>query len=331
MRRAIAPFAAYFVAICVALSAAAASNVNATTASAEKAPCAKAPKAAAPVCLPRTEDEVWCVSTRGLGCPDCTPPELCAWQHDCNAGRWNTSSLDAFLAADDATKPTVFWIHGNRLDANYVRSQGISVYHQLTRGVSGAFPIRFVIFSWPADPTKGIVEDARRKAARTNVDGYYLAWLVNQIDTTVPVNFVGHSFGAKIASGALQLLGGGPLAGRMLPEPIEKRAPMEAVLLAAAMPSSSLAIGRSHGEALEAVDQMLAMNNHCDRALKRYPKVECTSALGYTGAYGPLGDNGPKLYQVDVCCAIGKKHGWESFFYTPNLVWQMRPYLGLAP
>jgi hypothetical protein len=327
----IARLAAWCVATCVALTAAAASNPNAVTVRAEKAPCTEAPKSAAPVCLPRTQDEVWCVSTRGLGCPNCEQPQLCVCQHDCEAGRWNTSSLENFLAADDATKPTVIWIHGNRLDANYVRSQGISVYHQLTRGVSGEFPIRFVIFSWPADPTKGLVEDARRKAARTNVDGYYLAWLVTQIDAEVPVNFVGHSFGAKITTGALQLLGGGPLAGRTLPEPIEKRAPMEAVLLAAALPSSSLAIGRQNGEALDAVDKMLAMNNHCDMALKRYPKVECTSALGYTGAFGPLGENGAKLYQTDVCCAIGKSHGWESYFYSPNLVWQMRPYLGLAP
>jgi hypothetical protein len=106
---------------------------------------------------------------------------------------------------------------------------------------------------------------------------------------------------------------------------------MEVVLLAAAEPSSSLAIGRQHGEALNAVDKMLAMNNHCDMALKRYPKVECTSALGYTGAYGPLGDNGAKLYQIDVCCNMGKSHGWEGYFYNSSLVWQMRPYLGLAP
>src|SRR5690606_12858955 len=119
------------------------------------------------------------------------------------------------------------------------------------------FPIRFVIFSWPAEPTRGIAEDARRKAARTNVDGYYLAWLVNRIEPDVPVSFVGHSFGAKITTGALQLLGGGPLAGRTLPEKVQQRSSMRAVLLAAAMPSSALAIGRQHGEALEAVDAML--------------------------------------------------------------------------
>jgi hypothetical protein len=328
---AIAQLFACIAACCFALTASAASNPNAVTVRVDKAPCDKVPCKEAPVCLPRTEDEVWCVSTRGLGCPDCeATPTLGVLQHDCDACRWNSSTLDDFLAADNPTKPTVFWIHGNRLDAGYVRSQGLTVYHQLTRGVSGEYPIRFVILSWPADPTPGILEDARRKAVRTNTDGYYLAWLVNQMDRNVPVNFVGHSFGARIATGALHLLGGGVLAGRSLKDPVIKRAPMEAVLLAAAVDNNWLAIGRPHGDALEVADTMLAMNNHCDMALKRYPKINCTQALGYTGAYGPLGDNGAKLRQIDVCCTIGKSHGWENYFYTPSLVWQMRPYLGLA-
>ncbi len=306
----------------------AASNPTITAAKVEKAPCDKPP----PVCLPRTQDEIWCVSTRGLGCPDCkSAPQLGVWRHDCDACRWNSSTLAEFLASSDPAIPTVFWIHGNRLDAGYVRSQGLSIYHQLTRGVSGEFPIRFVIFSWPADPTKGLLEDARRKAARTNTDGYYLAWLVNQIDPKVPVSFIGHSFGARIATGALHLLGDGVLTGRSLPEPAKERDSLQAVLLAAAVDNDWLAMGRPHGEALDAADEMLAFNNHCDMALKRYPKINCTQALGYTGAYGPLGDNGSKLRQLDVCCTIGKSHGWESYFFTPSLVWQMRPYAGLAP
>lgn len=326
---------AYWLLLLAAGTATAASNPNAVTVrpaatektGAEKATCF--PPAAD--CVPRTEDEVWCISTRCLGCPDCnTAPNLGVCQFDCHAGQWNQSSLADFLANSDAGKPTVFWVHGNRLEDSYVRSQGLNVYHQLTQGVSGALPIRFVIFSWPADITPGLVEDARRKAGRTNVDGYYLAWLVSQIDPHVTVDFVGHSFGARIVSGSLHLLGGGNLMGRSLPKPAEKRAPMKAVLLAAAFDSDWLAIGRPHSEALSAVDRMLAMNNHCDRALKRYPKLFCTSALGYTGAYGPLGDDGSKLFQGDNCCLIGKSHDWESYFYTPNLVWQMRPYLGLS-
>src|SRR5262249_21708807 len=145
--------------------------------------------------------------------------------------------------------------------------------------------------------------DAREKAARTNADGYYLAWLVNAIDPSVPVNFIGYSFGARITTGALQLLGGGTLCGWSLPKPIHPRAPMQAIIIAAAVNNDWLAIGRPHSQALPTVDRMLALNNYCDRALKHYAAIDPCSqpqSLGYTGAVGPLGENAYKLKQMNM-------------------------------
>lgn len=286
-------------------------------------------------CQPRLHDEVWLVSDRSLGCPDAvaSQPQLETWQFDLNAHNWNASSQDAFLAASDPTKPTVFWVHGNWKDAGTAREEGLEVYQQLTRGVSADRPIRFVIFSWPSTRTHGLREDARRKYYRTNFDSYYLASLVNQIDPKVPVDIVGFSFGAKVVIGALHLLGGGTLAGHALPQPLVARAPIQAVPICAAVNSDALAIGRSNGQALPAVSRMLALNNGCDRALKHYAAVDpCNrpQALGYTGAVGPLGDNASKLRQVDLCCAVGKEHYWGAYFYNPSIVARMRPYLGLA-
>jgi hypothetical protein len=287
-----------------------------------------------PVCQPRLHDEVWVVSSRSLGCPDneAGPPQLETWQLDLSNHTWNASSQDAFLAGSDPAKPTVVWVHGNWKDAGTAREEGLEVYQQLTGGVSD-HPIRFVIFSWPANRTRGLREDARRKYYRTNSDSYYLAWLVSQIDPKVPVNFVGFSFGAKVVTGALHVLGGGTLAGHALPQPLVARAPMQAVPICAAVNNYALAIDGSNGKALPAVYRMLALNNGCDRALKHYPAVDpCNrpQALGYTGAVGPLGENANKLRQVDLCCAVGKEHYWGSYFYNPSIVARMRPYLGLA-
>src|SRR5262249_13020682 len=146
-------------------------------------------------------------------------------------------------------------------------------------------------------------------------------------------DFIGYSFGARIVTGSLHVLGGGALMGRALPEPAEPRAPMQAVLIAAAVNNNWLAIGRPHGEALFAVDRMLALNNGCDRALKHYAAIDpCgrPEALGYTGAVGPLGDNGRKLREYNMCCVVGKQHDWENYFYNPGVVAKMRPYVGLA-
>ncbi|HEY2882789.1 MAG TPA: hypothetical protein VGJ15_10155 [Pirellulales bacterium] len=286
-------------------------------------------------CVPRTSDAVWLVSSRCLGCPDMQslPPRLEVWKYDLDRKQWNQSSLEIFLAAQNPEKTTIVWVHGNQTDMDKSRWQGLGVYHQLTNCVSGERAINFVIFSWPATRSGGLREDAREKAARTNSDGFYLAWLVNQIDHGVKVNFVGFSFGARIVTGALHLLGGGMLCGRALPQPIEPRAPMQAVLLAAAVNNNWLAVGRPHGQALFAVDRMLALNNGCDRALKHYRALDpCTKpeALGYTGAVGPLGPNRDKLRQTNLCCVIGKEHNWENYFYTPSVVARMRSYLGLV-
>src|SRR5262245_35556147 len=85
----------------------------ATDAHATSTPCVQAPTA----CAPRTKDEVWLISTRGLCCPDveASPPNFQVWQYDRESHQWDASSLDAFLAAQTPEMPTVFWIHGNRI------------------------------------------------------------------------------------------------------------------------------------------------------------------------------------------------------------------------
>ncbi|HTQ40812.1 MAG TPA: hypothetical protein VMJ32_17455 [Pirellulales bacterium] len=302
------------------------------------APCGTTSSACgheAPVCLPRTQDEVWLVSSRCLGCPndEANPPQFQVWQYDLNAHQWNSSTQAAFLASNRPALPTVFWVHGNRKYADEAREDGMEVYDQLTTGVSGDRPIRFVIYSWPAVPVRGLREDAREKAIRTNADGYYLAALVNQIDPHVSVDLIGYSFGARIVTGALHILGGGDICGWSLPHPIKRLAPLQAVLVAPAVNNDWLAIGHAHGKALVAVDRMLSLNNYCDRALKHYAAIDpCTKpvALGYTGAVGYLGENGSKLRQFNMCCAVGKQHYWGNYFYNPGIVAMIRPYVGLG-
>ncbi len=43
------------------------------------------------VCVPRTSDEVWLVSSRSLGCPDCEvdTPQLEVWRFDCKTQSWD--------------------------------------------------------------------------------------------------------------------------------------------------------------------------------------------------------------------------------------------------
>ena len=142
---------------------------------------------------------------------------------------------------------------------------------------------------------------------------------------------MGYSFGARVTTGALHLLGGGEMFGMRLalPNPAPKRT-VRVVLLAAAEDCYTLWPGQANGNALSVIDQMLMLNNGCDQALKLYPHLDkcCPAdALGYVG----LGGNHPNVAQFDVCCMVGKKHDWRLYFCNECLVAMMRPYLFLEP
>ena len=148
----------------------------------------------------REHDQIWLISTRGLGCPNGTEPALQVWLYD-GAGGWTASSVQAFLATDNSTVPTDFYVHGNLETVDTAAERGLAVYGRLAAQPPASQPMRFVIWSWPTDPGKHFLRLARMHAHRADVDAYYLAWLVNRIDHRVPVGLVGYSFAPASSRG----------------------------------------------------------------------------------------------------------------------------------
>jgi hypothetical protein len=276
--------------------------------------------AACPGCY-RAFDEIWVISTRGLGgCGHIPAPPKFFVQRRTIEGAWVVSSIDEFLAADNPPTPIGFAMHGNRVNSSDAIRQGMMAYRQFTAGVPASQPVRFVIWSWPSDRIHGILKDIRAKAARTNTDGKYLAWTLYQLDPQTPVSLIGFSYGARIASGALHILAGGSLDGFALAPATKPRTPVRAVLTAAALHNYWLAQGRYHGRALEVVDSMLLINNSCDMALKRYrflDRSRTAAALGYTGPAG-WSPHYAKIRIVDACRDVGKMHSWDSYLTSPR-------------
>ncbi len=168
------------------------------------------------------------------------------------------SDLAELVATDDPDVISVVFLHGNRIPSCEAFTKGWSAYRQLVR-CADERPVRFVIWSWPSEKVGGPVEDARVKAARTNTHGYYLAWFVDQLNPAVPVALWGHSFGARIATGALHLLGDGTLAGRTLADRVSNSPrTMRAALLAAAVDRDWLLPGHCHGQAIVATRRLVA-------------------------------------------------------------------------
>jgi hypothetical protein len=269
------------------------------------------------VTLPRPCNSIWLVSTRAFPCgdPRLHVNELSYHVLDEN-NEWQPSSLAAFLATDDPAITTIFWAHGNRSTRQQAVSEGMGTYRRIARCSTCDTPMRFVIFSWPADRTGSQLEDIRIKAQRTDPNGYYLAWLVDQVSSDVPVSLIGYSYGARIAAAALHLLGGGTINCWALTDRVHpNRPPLHVVLVAAAFDNHWLIPGHHYGNALSQVAHMTIIYNPCDRVLKRYRFVYCrrskAQALGYTGFAG-LGCLSPidraKICQINSSPYMGKSH-----------------------
>ncbi|MGC4002549.1 MAG: hypothetical protein QM811_05150 [Pirellulales bacterium] len=175
-------------------------------------------------------------------------------------------------------------------------------------------------------------DDVRVKAVRTSSESVYLAWLISQLPAQTPVTILGHSFGARIGTGALHLLGGGRLNNYALPVSTTPRTPARAIFTAAALHNNWLLPHAQHGCALDAVSSAVFLNNSCDPALKHYRLVDCTkpNAAGYRGALVDAGRR-HKVRQLDACPCNGKTHDAEPYFYAGSLLAEMRRMVAVAP
>jgi hypothetical protein len=281
----------------------------------------------------RTQDEILLVDVRSLG--GCCTPELLAERvriqsyamtDDSGRRRWQRSDVEAIRAADPSIATMIF-AHGNRVSPGDACREGLAVYRRIVRQSTSATPIRFVIFSWPSSQISGPLKDVRAKAARTQPAGLQLAWLVDQMPADTPVSLFGFSFGARIVTGALHVLGGGTLNGRTLTERLSPdRAPVHAVLLVAALHADWLAPGHYHGRAMSQVDQMLLLNSRQDRAMQHYhfvTKHGRPQALGLCGPNRIDADGASKITERDLGRYVGSEHNLFCYVSAPGVTSQL--------
>jgi hypothetical protein len=260
------------------------------------------------------------VSTRHLGCGCATvqPPAFQLWRYENR--QWLPATIAEFYASDSADLVTAFYVHGNRIDHWRALQDGLNVYFQMVGKYDNERPVRFVVWSWASSQIKGQLKDVRAKAARTNVEGYYLARLLEGIQPDVQVGLIGYSFGARIITGGLHLLGGGSLAGRRVPA--GPRPQLRVALWAAALHNNWLLPGHYHGQALDMADRWLITYNCCDPVLSRYRMLEkCGDpvALGYSGLYGRnrlTADQQSRVELMNVTGLVGGTHDMSAYLYS---------------
>jgi hypothetical protein len=284
--------------------------------------------------LPAATDagELWLVSTRGVCPSQCTDlAALDVWKLGSDQC-WAPASVEEFLSTADPAVPITVFLHGNRADLARSVEMGWPVWSRLSSQAADR-PFRLVIWSWPSDRIRGLRRDAEVKVWRSGEEAFLLARFLNRLRGDARLNLFGYSLGARIATGALELLAGGQISGRLLadrnPSP---RTPMRAMLVAAAEDTDSLAPSECHGLALGALERALVAFNPCDRALRLYPRISCgAAAMGYSGPSCPaaLGDCA-KIEAANVSCWVGGEHNWENYFASPEVQARLAWYAFLA-
>ena len=279
--------------------------------------------------------QVWLVSTRGAahcGDLDDAAVAVCYWRLNDDGG-WASANARDFHAGDGAAAPTVVFVPGNRTDADDAVDKGWFVYQTICSQSAGR-AFRYVIWSWPADRVyRRHRDDARLKAEYADAESYYMAAWLQGFRPGAKVSLVGHSFGPRVITGALQLLAGGEVAGRALPNDslagwtAGRRNPIRAVLLAAAADADCLAPGRCHDRGLSVLDQALVTCNGCDSVLRWYPRLGGRGGPEAMGYVGPCGiDDAAKLAVVDVSATVGKTHDYRCYCTASNVCSQWAHY-----
>lgn len=282
---------------------------------------------------------VWLISTRRA--PRCGRVEQGVQQIDYRRlqadRRWLTLDEESFLGDVDRALPTTVFVHGNDTGRRAATDDGWRLLQRMKQDAAGP-PFRFVVWSWPSDRLHTRRRpDAQAKASGSDVQSYYLARCLERMghaDPKAEVSLVGYSFGARVIAGALHMLGGGEVAGRKLPGPIDaKSTPIHrAVLVAAAMDADWLFEGHRNGLALAQVRRMLVTQNRCDRALKWYPLLYRRGGPHALGHVGPAGcgrlDN---VELLDVTCSVGRTHNWARYLAAPGLRRRLASYTFLQP
>ena len=234
--------------------------------------------------------------------------------------------------------PTVFFVHGNQMTRGDAKSEGLALYRKLVNYGSGEQRIRFVIFSWPSAKVGGLLNDVRVKAQRTGPAGCQLAWLLDQMPAETPVSLVGFSFGARVITGGLHILGGGSVCnGMALDERVHPdRAPMNAVLIAAAVHAHWLGEGQYHGLAMTQVEpnvpaQQLpgsgdAVLSSLDDRIAAGPQ-----ALGSAGPTRIDSEYAAKIHKRDVSRYAGSRARFVPVPVRAGAVGQVWEYAVSAP
>lgn len=274
------------------------------------------------------DDRILLISTRAIGTRcDATAMASGLRCEERVGGQWRRLEWSDVLiqfAADPV--PTVIYVHGNRVASGEDKSHGLEFYRWLAARKNSEAPLRYVIWSWPSTQIPGRLKDYEVKAARTRPCGWQLAWAIDQMPAETPLSLVGYSYGARVATGALHVLGGGRLGNLQLTERAHAERPgLRVALVAAAVDAVWLRPEGYHGRAVSQCESLVLVNNTLDPAMRFYhlsPEGRHTAALGYAGVPGraSLGELAGRIHSFDMTEAVGRHHALSVYLSSSSML-----------
>lgn len=278
----------------------------------------------------RALDQVWMVSSRRLGSKNCGIESLDVRQRIGNA--WHASSTSGFFAPepDGIQRPIVIFIHGNRWSLDKAILRGMQTYQQTIMPWKEAPPMRFVVWTWPADQVAGPIRDVRIKADRADEHAFHLARFLQHVDPQTPVSILGFSFGGRVALGAMQLIGGGPLDGCCLPPAAHPISPINLTLAVPAIRNDCLT--STHRNAYSQINHLDLVYNSRDAYLNLYRFTRFDNrmpAMGYTGIRGlnRLPDYESRVHQFNAARFVGVQHDYLEYITDHRIEASLRKHL----
>lgn len=280
----------------------------------------------------RPGDSVWEVSTRHLdGASQFGAPLKIS---KVIGTSFCPSTLDEFLADPvSLTAPqTVVYVHGNWMEWSNARERGLYVYQLLAAQNCG--PIRLILFSWPSQRDGRPGPDVREKAALAHIESFYLADFLKNVPNDRPIGMMGFSFGGAVICGTLQLLAGGTLDCRALPQPISPHTNVRVSLVAPAFERNLLSPGGKYQLALGQIDKLVNLYNSSDPVLKRFRFIDrgepvAAGFLGISARTSAQLMTDPKILQFDCTRAAGRTHSEIDYYrHCPSVKNSLQNVLG---
>lgn len=160
-----------------------------------------------PAFCPRPQDEIWLISSRNV-CSPCDDPGRLQISRIVGSCRAETT-LEELVQTIESTSglQNIFYIHGNNTDDCWAERSGKAVYQIICGNRCHVPPVRYVIWSWPSEPSnsrlKRPARDFHRNLDRCPIDGEWFGYVLSRLPDDADPLIFSYSLGCQVGLTAL--------------------------------------------------------------------------------------------------------------------------------